>query len=97
MLIEIVLVGLVSLASAYIVNNIPAETVLGTRMRRGLAGGGLSGGTIFGVENYTNFVSIYEASFQGLLGFGGYIFLFGNAVLLAVWTSNFVKYRQLIM
>jgi hypothetical protein len=47
--------------------------------------------------SYTNFETFLRACLEGMLGFSGYLYLASLGLLLVVWISNLVEYRQAIV
>ena len=47
--------------------------------------------------SYTNFETFLYACLEGMLGFSGYLYLASLGLLLVVWISNLVEYRQAII
>lgn len=94
-LLFFIIVGSV-LTSTSLISSASKSGFLNGAFTRSLAGGSTAIVSSNFLVGYTNLESFISASFNGSLGFSGYVFIGGLAALLLTWVSNLYNYQVLV-
>lgn len=97
MYVEIIILITTSLIAVSIVGKAWEYGALNRALSRAFAGGTVGVVSNKFLTQYTQFESVITASLNGSLGFTGFFFIAGLGLLLAVWITNFIQYRSLVV
>ena len=96
MYIESIIILVVALVSTSIIGKAWESGAFGGNLQRAFAGGSVGYVSNKFLIQYTQFESLLSASFNGSLGFVGYLFIGAISFLILVWISNLIEYRTLV-
>lgn len=84
------------LGSTSIINGLAKSGYMKSALTRSVAGGTIALTSSNFLVGYTNLESFISASFNGTLGFSGFVFIGGLIALLITWASNLIEFGVLI-
>ena len=96
-IVEVVIYLLTLFGSLSFVGAVGNSGYLNSGFQRGFAGVSTQIVSSNFLLNYTNAESFILASWEGQIGFAGYIFIASLAALAVTWVSNLYNYQQAII
>lgn len=84
-------------ASTSIIGAIASNGGLSGNLTRTISGGTLTVVSSEFLVGYTNMESFLSASWNGSLGFSGYVLIGGLSALILTWAGNLIEYKRVVL